>query len=57
MANHQKSNGSAPPRLNCAEFFRNPYGLIDDEDSDNTAIGKNKLDAIFLVIFGFYSTL
>ena len=41
MANHQKSNGSAPPRLNCAEFFRNPYGLIDDENSDNIAIGKN----------------
>jgi len=38
MANNQKSNGSAAPRLNCAEFFRNPYGLIDDEDSDNAAI-------------------
>ena len=40
MANNQKSNGSAAPRLNCAEFFRNPYGLIDDEDSDNAAIGE-----------------
>jgi hypothetical protein len=38
MANNHKSNGSAAPRLNCAEFFRNPYGLIEDEDSDNAAI-------------------
>ena len=40
MANNHKSNGSAAPRLNCAEFFRNPYGMIEDEDSDNAAIGK-----------------
>lgn len=38
MANNQQPNGSAQPRLNCAEFFRNPYGLIDDADSDNIAI-------------------
>ncbi len=40
---HDKTNGSRPQvnggsSLNCAEFFRNPYGLFEDEDTDTSAI-------------------
>jgi len=34
MNNDQRNGG----RVNCAEFFRNPYGLFEDEDSDAAAI-------------------
>ena len=34
MSDDQRNNG----RVNCAEFFRNPYGLFEDEDSEVAAI-------------------
>ena len=33
---HHQPNGNN--RVNCAEFFRNPYGLFEDEDSEVAAI-------------------
>ena len=35
MSDDQRNNGT---RVNCAEFFRNPYGLFEDEDSEVAAI-------------------